>query len=148
MQTVTVTFGAPIDEAGNPVKVAVSNWRRRNRPDSSGPGHRLRDTRRGLPRCSGIYAGRNVKCAPTATRTRDLPLRRSPVTVEIYLASSYSQLALPAYIASGSYYVTSATVPSYAGECRSVRGLSVGAAAGIPDLWRICGENGVSLRCS
>jgi hypothetical protein len=28
-----------------------------------------------------------MKGAPTATRTRDLPLRRSPVTVEIYLAS-------------------------------------------------------------
>jgi hypothetical protein len=33
--------------------------------------------------------------APTATRTRDLPLRRSPVAVEIYAASLDSQPALP-----------------------------------------------------
>jgi hypothetical protein len=80
--------------------------------------------------------------APTATRTRDLPLRRSPVAVEIYAASLDSQPALPADIASDAHYVTSATVPSYAGECRFVRGFSVGAAAGIPDLWGICGDVG------
>jgi hypothetical protein len=84
--------------------------------------------------------------APTATRTRDLPLRRSPIAVETYLANPYSQLTLPADIASGAQYVTSASVPPYAGECRFVRGFSVGAAAGIPGLWGICGENGVSLR--
>jgi hypothetical protein len=32
-------------------------------------------------------AGQNMTGAPTATRTRDLPLRRSPVAVEIYAAS-------------------------------------------------------------
>ena len=92
-------------------------------------------------RGSGFYAGQNGKCAPTATRTRDLPLRRSPVTVEIYLDSRTHQPTLPADISYGAHHVTSATVPSYAGECRFVRGFSVGAAAGIPELWGICGEN-------
>jgi hypothetical protein len=30
-------------------------------------------------RGSGIYAGQNLKGAPTATQTRDLPLRRRPL---------------------------------------------------------------------
>jgi hypothetical protein len=61
--------------------------------------------------------------------------------VDIYLTGPYVELALPADIASGAHYVISATMPSYAGECRFVRGFSVGAAAGIPELWGICGEN-------
>jgi hypothetical protein len=41
--------------------------------------------------------------------------------VEIDVASPASELALPADITSGTDYATSATVPSYAGECPFVR---------------------------
>src|ERR1700735_3677817 len=44
----------------------------------------------------GAWGG-GLASAPPATRTRALPLRGSPVAVDIHLAGPYVQLALPVF---------------------------------------------------